>query len=404
MPTPSAVSNFNNFTAASKIKKFPVFSDERQLGEFLSRNFTESLKQLIKVTVKTMIKTEMEIFRSEFNEKLYFNGTYPRNMMGTFGQVKNVPVPRFREKPAYFNPQTLNVFANEQDKFLQLVNQMHILGISQRKIKQLSRTCLGINISANRVGKIHAELAQREEVNIKSQPLDDNFCYLLLDGVYTKTKGYGWENNDSVLLCALAIRPDGRKKMIGFQLAKSEDYQSWQQLLLSIKERGLMGENLTLAIIDDSSSIKAALNQLYPRVKIQTCVTHKMRNVITKTNYKNKPALIADLKRVFDSTDREQATQQAKYFCKKWYIQEEKAVRSFRHNLEDCFTYFQFPQPLWSKIRTTNILEREFRELRRRIKVFDNTFNHVQSITNYANSIFTNLNENYPACQNTFTQ
>ncbi len=350
-----------------------------------------------------MIKTEMEVFRKEFDEKLYFNGSYPRNMTGTFGKVDNIPVPRFRSNPDDFVPKTLNVFSSEQEKFMGLINQMHILGISQRKIKQLAKTCLGINISANKVGKIHSELAQKEEFNINSQTLDDNYQYLLLDGIHAKTKGYGWEDSDSVLLCALAIRSDGTRKIIGFSLARSEDYDNWQKLLMDIKKRGLLGKNLKLAIIDDTQAAKNALNQLYPQLKIQTCVTHKMRNVITKTNFKSKPELIPDLKKVFDSKSKDEAIDQAKIFCKKWYIKEEKAIRSFRHNLEDCFTYFEFPEHLWSKVRTTNILEREFREVRRRIKVFDNTFNHVQSITNYANSIFNNLNENYPARQNTFT-
>jgi len=397
MPTPSAI---NNSSTNGKIKKFPAFADDRELSEFLSKNFTESLKQMIKITVRLMIKTEMETFRSEFSEKLYFNGSYPRNMTGTFGKVGGVPVPRFRNNPADFTPQTLNVFGSEQEKFMGLINQMHVLGISQRKIKQLARTCLGINISANKVGKIHTGLAQKEEVNINSQPLDDNFEYLLLDGIRAKTKGYGWEDNDSVLLCALAIRADGTRKIIGFSLSRSEDYECWQKLLL---QRGLLGKNLKLAIIDDTQAIKNAINQLYPNLEIQTCITHKMRNVITKTNFKSRPILIPDLKKVFDSKSKDEAISQAKIFCKKWYIKEEKAIRSFRYNLEDCFTYFKFPQHLWSKIRTTNILEREFREVRRRIKVFDNTFNSVQSITNYANSIFTNLNENYPARQNTFT-
>lgn len=392
-----------NFSTNGKIRKFPIFSDDHQLSEFLSKNFTESLKQMIKVTVKTMIKTEMETFRSDFNDKLYFNGSYPRNMTGTFGKIDGIPVPRFRNNPDDLSLKTLNIFSSEQEKFMDLINQMHILGISQRKIKQLTQRCLGINLSANKVGKIHSELAQKEEFNINNQTLDDNFQYLLLDGVYAKTKGYGWEDNDSVLLCALAIRHDGTRKIIGFSLARSEDYDNWYKLLVDIKKRGLIGKNLLLAIIDDTQATKNALNQLYPQLKIQTCVTHKMRNVITKTNFKSRPELIPDLKAVFDSKSKDEAMNQAKVFCKKWYIKEEKAVRSFRHNLEDCFTYFEFPQHLWSKVRTTNILEREFREVRRRIKVFDNTFNNVQSITNYANSIFNNLNENYPAHQNTFT-
>jgi len=397
----------NNFTTNGKLKKirkFPAFSDDHQLSEFLSKNFTESLKQMIKVTVKTMIKTEMETFRSDFSEKLYFNGSYPRNMTGTFGRVSNIPVPRFREKPQDLSLKTLDVFSSEQERFMELINQMHILGISQRKIKQLAKTCLGINLSANKVGKIHSELAQKEEFNINSQPLDDNFQYLLLDGVYAKTKGYGWENNKSVLLCALAIRSDGTRKIIGFELARSEDYNNWQTLLLGIKKRGLLGKNLRLAIIDDTQSTKSALNQIYPNLKIQTCIVHKMRNVITKTNYKNRILLSEDIKKVFTVKDKKEAEETAKLFCQKWYIQEEKAINSFRHNLEDCFTYFEFPEHIWKRIRTTNILEREFREVRRRIKVFDNSFNSVESITNYANSIFNNLNKNYPACQNTFTQ
>lgn len=401
------ISNFNtngNYGKVGKIKKFPALNDEQQLSDFLSKNFSESLKQMIKVTVRMMIKQEMETFRSEFSEKLYFNGSYPRNMTGTFGKIDNVPVPRFRNNPDDFVPKTLDVFSSEQEKFMNLVNQMHILGISQRKIKQLAKTCLGINISKNHVGKIHSELAQKEEFNINSQQLDDNFEYILLDGVYAKTKGYGWEDNDSVLLCALAIRHDGTRKIIGFTLARSEDYDNWHKLLLDIKKRGLLGKSLKLAIIDDTQAAKNALAQIYPNLKIQTCVTHKMRNVITETNFKSRPALIPDLKQVFNSKSKDEAIKQAKVFCKKWYIKEEKAVRSFRHNLEDCFTYMEFPQHLWTKIRTTNILEREFREVRRRIKVFDNTFNSVQSITNYANSIFTNLNKNYPAYQNTFTQ
>lgn len=66
----------------------------------------------------------------------------------------------------------------------------------------------------------------------------------MLDGIHAKTKGYGWEDNDSVLLCALGIRPDGTRKIIGFVLARSEDYETWQKLPLQIKQRGLLGEKL----------------------------------------------------------------------------------------------------------------------------------------------------------------
>jgi len=87
----------------------------------------------------------------------------------------------------------------------------------------------------------------------------------------------------------------------------------------------------------------------------------------------------------------------AKEFVKKWYVTEEKAMNSFKFNIEDCFTYLQFPKEIWSKIRTSNILEREFREVRRRTKVFDDSFNDQESCERYANTAFTNLNKYYPA-------
>ena len=81
---------------------------------------------------------------------------------------------------------------------------------------------------------------------------------------------------------------------------------------------------------------------------------------------------------------------------RKWYTTEKPATESLRHNIEYCFTYTQFSKELWSKLRTTNMLEREFREVRRRMKVFDNTFQDEESANRYANTIFTNLNNNYP--------
>ena len=93
---------------------------------------------------------------------------------------------------------------------------------------------------------------------------------------------------------------------------------------------------------------------------------------------------------------KEEALKKAKSVIKKWYMTEGKAMESLRHNVEYCFTYLDFPQDTWSKIRTTNMLEREFREIRRRMKGFDSTFQSVDSANRYANSIINYLNENYP--------
>jgi len=383
-------------TNYTKIKKLEVFQEEKELQKFLETNFTESLKQMIKVVVKTMVKTEMESFRKEFEEKLYFNGYYGRNMVSSFGKVEDIPVPRFRQDTNGFSPSSLNVFESERNKFQKLIEQMHLLGISQRKIRYLAKICFGIPVSTQKVGAIYRELAEKEEININSQLLDDDYEYLILDGIWEKTKGYGWDNNRSVLLCALGIHPNGERKIIGFSLERSEDNETWKKLVGQLKQRGLKGTSLKLVIADDHPSIKHAADIFYQGIPIQLCIVHKMRNAIGKTKRKNLTAVAGDVKSIFNSQSKEEAMEKAKAVVKKWYMVEPKAMESLRHNLEYCLTYYSFPKEIWRKIRTTNILDREFREFRRRMKVFDNTFQNVESGERYANSIINYLNGNYP--------
>ena len=211
------------------VRRLPMFDDDYQLEKFLTENFTESLKQMIKVVVKTMVKTEMETFRGQFeeklNEKLHFNGYYDRNMIYYWGRVDDIPVPRFRRnnQELNFNPRSLDVFDEEKQRFEKLISEMHLLGISQRKIKHLTQVCLGMPVSKDRVGHIYKEFADREEINVNSQILSDDFQYIFLDGLWEKTKGYGWDNNKTVLLCVLGVKQNGERKIVGFTLAHAED-------------------------------------------------------------------------------------------------------------------------------------------------------------------------------------
>lgn len=388
----------------TKVGKLPMFEEEKELQKFLETNFTESLKQMIKVTIKSMIKGEMEEVRKNMSDRPSFNGCYDRNLLSTFGKIDDIPVPRFRcDLPGGVDLKSLSVFDAEKEKFMKLAGEMHLLGISQRKIKKLMNSCLGIPISVTRVGAIYKELVEKEEVNINGQVLDDDFQIIIVDGMWEITKGYGWEDNRSVILCALGVRPNGERKILGFNLARTEDAEGYLKLLGNIKERGLTGANLIIAIADDHMGIKTALNNTFPNVPIQVCIAHKMRNAIGKTSHKNKREIARDVKAVFDSNSKEEAEEKARAVVKKWYMVEPKAMESFRFNLEFCFTYFGFPKELWSKIRTSNILEREIREVRRRMKVFDNTFQNAESGNRYANSIFSYLNDNYPLRSNLHT-
>lgn len=380
-------------------KNLPLFNSDKDLSQYLEHNLTETLKQAIRVTVKVMIKEEMEALRTELNEQLSFNGSYFKQLISPFGKVTAVPVPRFREAPhQQLNLQSTQVFDQEKDRFYDLIAEMHRAGVSHRKVKQLAKTCFGITLSKDKSSQIHRELAEQESFQINQQPLTDEFIYVLLDGVWVTCKAFGLrKNNKAALLCALGVKADGTRKMIGFTIAFAEDTASWTEFITQLKQRGITGKHLKLIICDDNGGLAHALTQIYPTIPKQVCLTHKMRNVMSKTSYKHRTLLINDVKTIYQATTKAEAMQRVEVFAKKWYVKEEKAVKSLAFNFELTLTYLNFPQDQWSKLRTTNILEREFREVRRRIQVFDHSFNNIKSLTNYANSIFTHLNNTYPS-------
>jgi putative transposase len=373
---------------------------EAELTKFLESNFTESLRQLIRVTVKTMIKLEMEEFRKEMQDlvgTIQFNGNYSRQLVGPFGSVENIPVPRFRDNPTTFVPETLGVFDEERDKFLAIMAEMHRLGISQRKIDKLARTCFKTKVTPARLSAVYKTLADEETLKINATALTDDFEYLYADGLWVKAKGYGWEENAAVILCVLGVKADGTRTIIGFAVVRDESYESWHKLLVSIKHRGLVGHQLKIIVSDDSSGFKKATDQLFPNIKHQICLVHKMRNVIAKTSHKHKREMADDLSTVFNQNSKEQALIHLKALTKKWYIVEPKAIDCLKFHLLETLTYYDFDSKVWRQIRTNNILEREFREVRRRIKVMDSSFNDKESATRYTGTIINYLNQNYPA-------
>lgn len=383
----------------TKAQTPPVFNSDKDLAEFLLSNLTDSLKQSIRITVKIMIRQEMDDWRKEVNEKLSFNGFYDRNMISPLGKIEGIQIPRWRESTLLTqNLRSFSVFDQEKERFYELVAQMHRLGVSQRKIKLLCDTVFGVKLSATRAGFIHKELAQSEALNINGQPLTDEFEYLLLDGLWVKAKSFGLkEGNKTVLLCALGITAAGQRKVIGFMPADNESFESWNEMLQNLKQRGLSGQALKLIISDDNGGLTKAASHYYPQTPVQVCIVHKLRNVISKARHKHKQAVAEDLKPIYQAQTKAEATDRMKHFCKKWYVAEERAVKSLTFDFERTLTYLEFPRELWSKIRTTNILEREFREVRRRIKVFDSSFDSTESLNRYSNSIFDYLNHHYPA-------
>jgi transposase-like protein len=176
------------FKSTKKIRKMPIFDDEKDLSAFLEKSLTDNLKHFIRHSITTLVKAEMEQIREDLlhqPQPAYpsFNGYYNRDLVSPYGKVDNVPIPRFRNGFEGEPPTTLNGFEDEKNRTWKLLHDMHLMGISQRKVKKLADKHFGINISTKKLKDVSYELVMHESAQINTSPLADEYQFLFCDGI-----------------------------------------------------------------------------------------------------------------------------------------------------------------------------------------------------------------------------
>jgi len=190
--------------------------------------------------------------------------------------------------------------------------------------------------------------------------------FLFLGGITQKVGEIGIRRK--VMLCALGMKENGSRETLSFRMADCEDVESWRAFLVDLKSWGLQGKDLKLITTDGNPALLRAVKEIYPFLKVQRCIVHKLRNVSIKLKRVHLKPCMGKAKGIFAAPSRREAIRRFKTWKGKWQVEEERAVRCMEKDLYHCLHYYSFPRELWKKIRTTNILERDFREVRRRIR------------------------------------
>ena len=180
-------------------------------------------------------------------------------------------------------------------------------------------------------------------------------------------------------------------------LVDAESEENWTEFLIDLKNRGLKGKTLRLITTDGNPALKATLKRLFPYKRHQRCIWHKMTNIQAKAKKRNRKALMGQCKMIFRSPTRREAIQRFKVWKKHWDIEEPAAVKCLAKDLRDCLTYYDFPKEHWKSIRTTNVLERSFREVRRRTRPMGGTFASADRIYHNVFGLLNNNWKNHPA-------
>jgi putative transposase len=375
----------------------------------LRRQTWASIEGIVAVLMKIMFEILLDRAATEqigalpyertSSRKNYRNGNYKRNLTTRFGSIEDLLVPRFREGAllhSLFAPYQQRT--EDVDKAL---GTLFLNGISTHKLKGIAEQLTGRPVSAQTVSTI-VQKSDEDLAQYRTKAIEDKYEYLFLDGIYDKVREIGLERK--VLLCALGITKDGKKEILSFRLVDSESEANWTEFLIDLKNRGLKGNALRLITTDGNPGLRSTLKRLFPYKRHQRCIWHKMTNVQGRARKRNRRALMGECKTIFTATSRREAIHRFKTWKKHWEIEEPSAVKCLAKDLRECLTYFDLPKEHWKRIRTTNVLERSFREVRRRTRPMGGTFVNPASAERIHHNVFGLLNNNWKKHPIAFTQ
>lgn len=294
----------------------------------------------------------------------YRNGYRSRNLLTQLGLIEHLRVPRDRQ--GQYQPTVIGKYQHYQGKVNDLIREMFLAGVSTRRVGEVLAPILGEAPSPQTVSRVVRSL-DTEVQQFHRKYLLDHYLYLLLDGITLKVKG-ALGARKRLVLCAYGITLDGRREIISFRQATAESEAQWEAFLQDIYFRGLKGESLALIVTDGSPGLCKALDLVYPYVPRQRCWVHKLRNVANKLPRKIEKVCLEGAKSIYQASNRREAILNFKDWAAKWSLSQPKAVDCLGKDLDELLNFFNCPQSHWRKIRTTNAIERAFKEVRRRTR------------------------------------
>jgi transposase-like protein len=316
------------------------------------------------------------------------NGCYRRWLLTELGAIE-LHVPRTRTFSAL---KVVRAYARRAKGVDRMILACFLLGLSTRKVAVALLPVLGRPVSPATVSAVAKQL-DAAVAAFHRRPLKDQYRVLVLDGVVLKRKTGAGALARPVLV-ALGLRPDGKKEVIDFRLASAESAAQWEQFLGDLVRRGLTGERLDMLCVDGGSGLRAALPAAYPEVPVQRCWAHKIRNVLNKVRRADQATVKAGLHRIMNATTLPAAWSAARRFAERWACSYPKVVACLRADLDDLLTCFRYAALAERKaVRTTNAIERRFREVRRRTRPMG-TFQDRTSMDRILFAVFTHENRN----------
>lgn len=350
------------------------------------------VKRLLEGAMQEEILEQVRVdrYRRDKLRRGYRNGYRYRSLLTEFGLLEEIRVPR--DRGGSYRPAVFERYQRRQERVNRLVREMFLSGVSTRKVQEVLAPVIEETISAQAVSRIAMSL-DAEVRHFHERQLKDSYRYLILDGITLKVKGASGVKK-RLVLCAYGISLSGQRELLSFRQATAESEAQWEAFLTDLYRRGLEGKNLELITTDGCAGLHRALETVYPYVARQGCWAHKLRNVAAKLRRKNQQECLAEAKTIYQAETRREAITRFRHWSSRWRHLEPQAINCLERDLDGMLPFLDCPRLHWKKIRTTNAIERAFREIRRRTRPMS-CFQNAASVDRIVYGVINHLNKNW---------
>jgi putative transposase len=377
-------------------KVTPITEQFQHFVRDLKESFWGDLNGKAQAAMKALLEQESrrqrdrylcrEAYERREGRKEYRNGYYERDFVTRFGTLR-LRIARTRGRA--FLPAGMQGFQRRAEDVMMLIREAFLRGISTRQVGRVIAIVTGEPVSAQTVSTLTKSL-DRLVKRFQESPLNDEWAYLFLDGVSLRVRRPAGRKRVQMLV-AYGVRRDGQRRLLAFQRSQGESQAAWEGFMQSLYRRGLEGKHLELIVTDGCAGLAAALQTVYPRVLHQRCWVHKMRNILEKVRKRDYDQVKADAQAIYQAESLGRAQRAFEKFQAYWRESYPAMVRQLEKDLPELLSFFEFPRHLWKKLRTTNVIERCFVEVRRRTRPMV-CFVNIHSVDRIVFSIFNRMN------------
>lgn len=358
-----------------EVVRFRAQFDERSPLDDLAREGAQRMLQTaIEAEVDGFVMQYVDRVDEKGNRLVVRNGYKPRREITTGAGKLQVAQPRVRDNSpdvdqrVKFSSKILPPYLRRSSSVDELIPWLYLRGISTQDMSEALQPLLGENakgLSANVVVRLKEVWSEEYESWSRRDLSDKHYVYIWADGIHARIRLESQENNKQCMLVLMGATADGRKELIAVNDGYRESEQSWYELLIGLKQRGLELAP-EVAIGDGALGFWAAVRKVFPAVDEQRCWVHKTANVLNNMPKSVQPRAKADLHEIWQAETREQANKAFDSFLEKYAAKYDQACECLRKDRDVLMTFYDYPAEHWKHLRTTNPIESTFATIRLR--------------------------------------